>query len=158
LVCFCTQSGDYWTHTLSRRKIPHEDYDALRDMVEKAGGQWQVPVLVPAGSMILWLSSTIHSAKIQDPGDDSTRCVVYVCQRPKNECNRSHGKRLTECLAENRVTNHWGTRKFPTKGRYPLDERAPADLVSLVNAPKMAYARVPLVVTAAMKALTSLPE
>jgi hypothetical protein len=57
--------------------------------------------------MILWLSSTVHSAKLQDKhhgaaavtaGADARlrnwRCVVYVCFRPKEEVDDAHLERL----------------------------------------------------------------
>ena len=34
----------------------------IQGYIEDAGGQYQIPVQVPQGSMILWLSSTVHSA------------------------------------------------------------------------------------------------
>ncbi len=55
-------------------------------MVLGVGGAFQVPVLAPRGSVILWLSSTLHSAKVQDPPGTldlprgiwtDWRCVVY---------------------------------------------------------------------------------
>ena len=58
----------------------------LSQMVEDAGGAFQVPILAPRGSVILWLSSTLHSAKVQDPPGSvplpkspwtDWRCVVY---------------------------------------------------------------------------------
>lgn len=97
-----SESPDNWA------KFDQTLYPTLKALVEEAGGQWQIPVQAGAGDVILWLSSTVHSAKIQDKGDETWRCVIYVCLRPKEECGgKSHAKRLRKCLEENRVTNHW---------------------------------------------------
>lgn len=115
---------------------PYDDYKAK---VLAAGGQWQIPIRAPEGSVILWFSSTVHSAMFQKiPQTPTTtelkssdksvesdekfkdwRFVVYVCLRPKSDLSaarrKTHAKRLQLCLEESRVTNHWGTRMFPKK-------------------------------------------
>lgn len=139
-------------------KFEHADYGRLQAMVEAQGGQWQVNIPAPAGAMILWLSSTVHSAKIQDKGDASWRCVVYVCQRPKSECAKTHDKRLRQCIAKNRVTNHWGTRLFARGSRYPLDERTPEELRGMVEDPAKVLAVFPVADTPAVRRLTMLKE
>lgn len=100
--------------------------------------RWQIPIRVPPGSIILWLSSLIHSACTQaEPdlarrltpdglGDTPTptdpwrgwRCVVYVSLRA--ETPDAVLQRLDKCTRENRLTNHTGTRLFAVRpgGRY----------------------------------------
>jgi hypothetical protein len=120
---FAVNSKDNWF------KLDNSKYGELKEMVESIGGQWQIPIRAPRGSVILWLSSLIHSAMTQSKEKLSKcgvckndiwrdwRMVVYVCYRPKEDVrNRKvHAKRLKKCLNEGRVTNHWGERMFPKK-------------------------------------------
>lgn len=101
-------------------KFDSSSYPIIKSAIEEAGGQWQMPIRTKAGSVILWFSSTIHSAMHQsedveldeaDPLSD-WRAVVYVCYRPKYEVDAAHFTRLQRCFAENRLTNHWGSRMF----------------------------------------------
>lgn len=94
---------------------------AVRNIVEQVdGAQWQVPVVSDKGSMVFWLSSTIHSARLQLPDSpiDRTdrwsqwRGVVYICYRPKEEVDQKHLQTLQKAFRENRVTNHWGSKIF----------------------------------------------
>jgi hypothetical protein len=93
-------SGISSTNTSNWCKFSEPIVPQVRKRVLEAGGQWQVPVRSRKGSMILWFSSTVHSAMIQtkeratwanknDPWAD-WRFVVYTCYRPKFECNVSH--------------------------------------------------------------------
>ena len=83
--------------------------------------QFQVPIKAPKGSVIIWPSTTIHSAisssvKEAPAKDDpfkGWRGVVYVCYRPKSEFNPAQLNTLKDCLKHNRGTNHWSTRVFP---------------------------------------------
>lgn len=143
-------------------KFEQERYPAIQARVRNVGGLWQTPVQAPAGSMILWLSSTIHSAKIQDRSDDTMRCVVYVCQRPKTECGatpaqrKKHAERLRRCIEENRATNHWGDRLFPKGSRYPLHEDTPHALRAVIENPERLYDLTGKVqITPAIEALIS---
>lgn len=119
------KSGD----TSNWLKFPRNEYRAIRELVESVGGEWQIPVRAPKGSVILWTSSTVHSAMTQsekpneyqwvdeDPWED-WRFVVYTCYRPKTDIIRGrkqHAARLQKCVEESRVTNHWGSRMFPKK-------------------------------------------
>eukprot|EP00056_Hartaetosiga_gracilis_P020916 m.21913 g.21913 ORF g.21913 m.21913 type:complete len:443 (-) comp8774_c0_seq1:87-1415(-) len=125
-------------------KFPHKSYSYLRKKVEEIGGAFQIPIHAPAGSMILWLSSVVHSAKIQSeeaPIDTSDpysgwRCVVYDCLRPKAEALKGHSDRLQRCLRENRMTNHWGRRMFSVK---MFRRKDPANILELYESPLKAY-------------------
>lgn len=83
----------------------------------------------PAGSLILWLSSTIHSAMPQQRIPMPRECakvkpatpffdwrgVVYICMRPKEEV---HDFALLErALRGNLSTNHAGERIFNVSTR-----------------------------------------
>ena len=41
-----------------------EQVEYVKKLVEKNGGQWQLPILAPAGSFILWSSTTVHSGRL----------------------------------------------------------------------------------------------
>jgi hypothetical protein len=83
--------------------------------------QFQVPIKAPKGSVIIWPSTTIHSAisstvkeaLTKDDPFKGWRGVVYVCYRPKSEFNPAQLNTLKDCLKGNRGTNHWSTRVFP---------------------------------------------
>lgn len=127
-----------------------EQYAYARAIVEAAGGAWQTPVRVPRGSMILWLSSTVHSARIQaeipapvpTPADPflGWRGVVYVCFRPKKEVTDAHLKRLQKCVDENRCTNHWGERLFGTSY---FRRKASDRVLAYLKAPHKVYEDFP---------------
>jgi hypothetical protein len=92
----------------------------IKKMVESIGGHWQIPIVAPAGSFIVWSSTTIHSARkaikeelkdISDPWK-GWRCVVYVSYRPKEEFTETEIQIRQRAFFENRVTNHWSTHIF----------------------------------------------
>ena len=99
-------------------------YEPVKSLIEQIGGTWQMPIQESRGSMIFWFSSTIHSARIQaehprpQPSISNPwngwRGVIYVCYRPKEDVDGKHFKRLQKCINENRCTNHWGAKMFPT--------------------------------------------
>jgi hypothetical protein len=85
---------------------------------------WQIPIEAPPGSVILWLSTTIHSDMLQSnavlPMSNSAdiayrnwRCVVYMCLRPRAEVDNRHIERLRTCYFKNRLTTNWGSHMFP---------------------------------------------
>lgn len=106
-------------------KIPEPTYRTAREMLDKVDGEWQKVIQVPRGSVILWLSSVIHSAVMaskeskrtqinpQEPWDQ-WRGVFYVCHRPKSEVSEEHIRQLQTAFKDNRTTNHWGNKLFAT--------------------------------------------
>jgi hypothetical protein len=127
---------------------PHQ-YQDIQQMVASAGGMWQVPVIAPKGSMILWFSATTHSAKLADPlnlkdydPDDKWkhwRGVVYCCQRPKSEVDADHLKRLQYAYENNMTTNHWGDKIFK-KPRYGVKvDNYAAHITRYTKTPKLIY-------------------
>ena len=114
-------------------KLPSNMYPYVEKEVKKLKGEFQIPILAKKGSVILWLSSLVHSARTQvDPKLvkrkktksewDNWRGVIYVCYRPKEDVNKKHCERLQKCFKENRITNHWGARMFPKKPRFFVDK------------------------------------
>lgn len=127
-------------------KFDKGDYKKLSKMVRKIGGEWQKEIIAPSGSLILWLSSTIHSAKLQSEIEDADflgvdpenpwcgwRGIIYVCQRPRNEVNATHIKRLQNAVLNIRTTNHWGNRVFPLKPRFFLNTKYDKTIYKLID-------------------------
>lgn len=105
-----------------RKHSINEDFEArqhARKLVESVGGKFQVPCIVPRGSIIIWLSSVLHSAKLMDepstpiisePSDPwlGWRCVVYLAYRPKAGIDATHLESLKIAFEKNRTTRHTG--------------------------------------------------
>ena len=110
-------------------KFNKQQIEKVKRMVLNTGGKWQIPIYAPAGSLILWRSTTIHSAQrivesvVKIPNDIwlGWRGVVYVCMRPKSHLTKTELTRLRKAATEGRTTNHWGTKIFPKNGRYKVD-------------------------------------
>jgi len=89
---------------------------------KKSGEEFfQIPILSPAGSFIVWSSSTIHSARLPLEALEPTtedrwrgwRGVVYISYRPREEFTKEELKQHSTLVEENRMTNHWSTKVFP---------------------------------------------
>lgn len=118
-------------------KIPTNKIREVIDLIQSVDGVWQIPIIAPAGSIILWLSSVIHSAKTHDAGinSDGWRGVIYISQRPWNDVNLvTHSQKLIEAYELNKTTNHWGTKEFEPK----KDCKNPKFL-KYINEPKKIY-------------------
>ncbi|EGD75579.1 hypothetical protein PTSG_06648 [Salpingoeca rosetta] len=132
---------------------------AIAAYVRATGGAYQTCVHARKGSMILWLSSLVHSAKGQDkhaPIDRSDpwsqwRGVVYVCHRPREDVDEQHVNTLETAFASNRVTNHWGSKVFPKRNRRDRTTRTgllaqlsarPQDAFAIANLRPQRTARV----------------
>lgn len=100
-----------------------DDRLEARRMVEKVGGKFQVPIIVPAGSVIIWLSSTLHSAKMVDrpvvpyvPSKADPwygyRSIVYLTFKPRVNVSTEELSNLKSVFLRNGTTRHDGT-EFP---------------------------------------------
>ena len=130
-------------------KIPNDKYDKCKELVESVGGKWQIPIYAKAGSCILWLSTTVHSAKhsnsrekeiLEDPWF-GWRAVYYITYRPKNEFTVRQLDKIKLNIENNRVMNHWSTKTFPIVsgiGFYPL-ENYNKNIAKYINNPKLIY-------------------
>jgi len=130
-------------------KFGNENIEIVRKMVLGVGGSWQVPIMAKRGSFIIWVSSVIHSARLQcGPAMPTAkdkyrgwRGVIYVCYRPKREFSDAEIKRRQKVFNENRATNHWGTKMFGKKpgNRFGyVTERHP-EIEKMINNPKIVY-------------------
>lgn len=113
-------SGSHWL-----RVKGDETMVTVKQWLKKVGGAWQIPIHVPAGSMILWRSNTIHSAQrveraptLKEQSTDpwaGWRCTVYICQRPRAHFTTRQLTTVRNATTQGRTTNHWGARTFPKK-------------------------------------------
>lgn len=111
--------------------------------------EWQTPILAPAGSVILWLSTTIHSAKYADKKEDPDsndvwkgwRGVLYICYRPTKEFTKVQLKRRSQNIEDNRTMNHWSTRTFPKNpvGRHAPSSSFHSEIAKLIENPELFY-------------------
>lgn len=94
-----------------------ENGNSLIDMTK------HIPINVNKGSVILWDSRTIHSAKNHDAfqvkNTDALnlapwRCVLYVCMRPRSTYTKRNLTTIKNALIQGRTTNHWGNKTFGT--------------------------------------------
>ena len=105
--------------------IKNENRETVKFEIEKAGGRYQLPIIVPAGSMILWFSSTLHSARgrlrIEEnsPVDrwNGWRGVYYLSYRPADEFRENEIENIKRNTNENLSMNHWSMKTFsPFRG------------------------------------------
>lgn len=144
-------------------KLEQTDYGLFASKVRQANGlsdkdqdRWQQDILCKKGSMIVWASATIHSARParrnETPTKDDpflgSRCVIYVCYRPKEEFTEQQLQERSQVVAQNRTTNHWATHIFPVQtgprwyykpnAKHPrLDEmiKDPTTVYTMTNSP-----------------------
>lgn len=124
-------------------KFNKEEVSKVQALMEEYGLHWQVPIRAPAGSIIFWKSSTIHSAKRHDSGalNEPWRCTYYVCMRPEEDFSESDREALRIAAEQGRTTNHLGTKVFPKrigrrKNRCAKIENATEEPLSVVPNPQ----------------------
>jgi hypothetical protein len=134
--------------------LTHEKYDKHTAVIESVGGVFQIPLYARPGSIILWLSSTVHSAKIQSDPEGfhlellkgkwtNWRGVVYTCLRTKKEVSLEHMIGLQNAFDNNRLTNHYGDKVFE---KIPIQSKSVVyseKMSKLIGDPKLAYSIVP---------------
>ena len=106
--------------------------------------KFQVPIQAEKGSVILWFSTTIHSAKSichkETPTPDDPfrgwRGVVYVCYRPRSEFNKLQLHALQNCVEDNVGTNHWGKPIMPGG---PIKSHPLPEMEKVIKNPILVY-------------------
>jgi hypothetical protein len=135
----------------------------VRQMVESIGGKWQIPILAPRGSFIIWSSKTIHSARLaireEEPHLEDIwlglRAVVYVCYRPREEFTREEIARRANVVADNRTTNHSATKIFAKKpGNFRVKYHPKIE--ELIKNPRKVYSFSPLKLDLTQKRLAGI--
>lgn len=102
-------------------KFKPEQYILMRKKLEDIGGQWQIKIEAEKGDFIIWTSSVVHSAFLQERSERPTltdkwngwRHVVYVCYRPRDEFTEEELQKKYESFLQNGVSDHWGLKIFP---------------------------------------------
>jgi hypothetical protein len=131
-ACFkCTPKSHLQHDMLSKKykfdtknqwfKFTESQISEMKNMFEN----WQIPIYTPKGSIILWRSTTIHSAQyVIDPNIyknlkntkkwlDGWRCTYYICERPKSHFTDLELNEIRQAVINGRTSNHWGTKLFP---------------------------------------------
>jgi hypothetical protein len=173
-ACFRASPGSHkiYNEILDFEKVPKEDVSNwhkiektqdVRKMVESIGGQYQIPILAPSGSFIIWSSKTIHSARlairVEEPSMEDIwlglRAVVYVCYRPRDEFSKEEIARRANVVAENRTTNHAGVKIFAKKpGNFRVKYHPKIE--ELIKNPRLVYRFSPLKLDATQKRLAGI--
>jgi hypothetical protein len=157
------QDGD-WT------RLQKAFASKFAEMVVAVGGKYQVPIHTSAGSMIFWLSSTVHSAITQRRGNREVspaaaadplhnwRCVVYVCHMPRALVTDADIWRRHWAAEHNRTTNHNGRRVFPLIPPTQAGVAFEPGMMRLIQDPKAAFELVPPCRTEKWMALLGVPS
>src|SRR3989338_1995138 len=126
-----------------------DEVENIKKIIEREGGEWQIPVIAKKGSLIIWTSALIHSAKNPDYAEQKKsddpwlgwRGVVYICYRPKSEYSAIQLKKKTKYLVENRTMNHWSLKVFPVNpiGRYMGSSKFHHTISKCLDDPKTVY-------------------
>lgn len=133
-------------------KFTEEERKWLKDFFTKKNIDYQIPIVAPAGSLIIWSSTTIHSAKLQDKAVKTTnedkwlgwRGIIYVSYRPRCDFKRNEIAKKKKVIEENRVLNHWGNKTFPLMpgGGYQRFVERHEAIEELTKNPKLLYQKL----------------
>lgn len=88
-------------------------------------------VLCPAGSLVLWDSRTVHCGCLPQEGraEPNTRCVVYVCQWPRDHLTEEELAKKRTGQKNRTMTSHWPDGRLLFRGvaagRLPTPELTP---------------------------------
>lgn len=142
------------THPLKQFvQIEVDRMDAVREVVEAAGGEMNVPVVAPPGSLIMWAHDTLHMASlptrdtpvVSDPRGNG-RHVLFVSFRPHAEIHPDDVEQvIARALEHNFGTNHSCTMTFEgAPGGHSTEElkKRSQRVCSLHASPEAAFAVV----------------
>jgi hypothetical protein len=146
---FLAQPNNPYTKT-NFLKFKQEQYSPMKKRLEEKeiGGMWQIKIPAKKGDFIIWTSSTVHSALMQDRPErplitdkwNGWRHVVYVCYRPRDEFTEKELKTKYDGFLDNRVTNHWGTMIFPKGSTMRNNKEDYTEKIkNLCNNPELVY-------------------
>lgn len=75
----------------------------------------------PAGSLVLWASSTVHSGMepLKSRPIENERCIIYLCYTERSRASAANLKKKIKAFEEKRTTSHWPHRPklFPVHPR-----------------------------------------
>lgn len=110
--------------------------------------------MAPKGSVIVWTSATIHSAKLQNKIEKPLkqdkyhgwRGVIYVCYRPTTEFTDKQIAKRIIAYETNRTTNHWGTKIFAKRPglRYNYIKKRHPRIEKMLDDPVLVYKKIGL--------------
>jgi len=129
-------------------KLSEDQQKQVQRLVQKLGGDWQIPIWAPRGSVILWRSNTIHSAQhcIRLPTEEQVlkdklagwMVKAYVCMRPRKLFTKRNLTTIRRAAQEGRITNHWGTKMFPKSGRFSKGKSVKVQKI-MIDCKKLSY-------------------
>ena len=99
------------TFSMNNRDEGNKEFYVLQE----AEQQWYINkgcvpynLVVPAGSMVLWNSKTIHCGKEPDKVRPqwNIRTVVYICMTPRAKATEANLKKKQDCFTNGRMTTH----------------------------------------------------
>lgn len=127
--------GQWW-------KFSNSEIEEIKSLLEKPE-LYQIPIIAKKGSMILWLSHTIHSARppiysAKQSINSDWRTIIYICYRPDFDYTEHELKLRQEAFTKNYTTNHWGfyhynQNKFTSNNKY---------IQSLLKNPSKVYDKI----------------
>ena len=137
------------------KRYPRDKIEEIRNLVEgensNVGGKYQIPIIVPAGSLILWFSSTTHSARVKTKNEKKSkddawlgwRGVYYISYRPTEEFSEEELDLIEENTRNNYSMNHWSTATFSpfpsTKFEVGLEKNFHENIQELMGEPKLLF-------------------
>ena len=85
------------------------DYFNNKGCVERA-------IMADIGAIILWDSRTFHQAIKPNVNrkKENFRMVIYTCLLPRDTYTQTEIKKRKKAFHDMRITNHWGTKLFPS--------------------------------------------
>jgi hypothetical protein len=134
-------------------KFSENDIEIVKQMILDSGGKYQIPILAKRGSFVVWASTVVHAAKLQDKAEhpgvginkyDGWRGVVYICYRPKEEFTQAEIKKRIKAYEENRVVNHWSVKLFGKKpgSRFMYMTKKHDEIEKMINKPELVYEKI----------------
>ena len=141
---------DTYSTKSTQARFTDDQAEKIKESIMKQNNApFQLPIRAEKGSIILWFSTTIHSAMSATCKETSTRDdpfkgwrgVVYVCYRPKPEFSFHQLEVLKDCLENNLGTNHWATKVYSLtyKGKHARKQMVSPNIKRLVDEPRLVY-------------------
>lgn len=137
-------------------KFQRKQIKTVKKIITDNGGEYQIPIYCKKGSLIIWASTLVHSAKFPDkpscleiqPTTDFTipddlRCVVYVSYQPLMAFSNHQLREKVNAFHNNLATNHWGRDILPPRiGQSSLYDNTDSTIMQFIDDPKLVYEKV----------------
>ncbi|PRP85247.1 hypothetical protein PROFUN_07017 [Planoprotostelium fungivorum] len=115
-----------WTRSDPKARFGREFYRIPSDCIPHRDAR---VIRVPAGTLLLWDSRTVHANRAPSSGGN-TRCVAFICMLDGSSADTSTLMRRMEARTRGDTTSHW---PFPFKvngpGRAARGRADPEDII-----------------------------